>query len=383
MTEKQKILIVFGTRPEAIKMIPLVKELQSNSKFHVKVCVTAQHREMLDQVLNLFQVTPDYDLNIMEPNQGLIDITIKILNGMKKILGEYKPIMVLVHGDTTTCMATSLAAFYFKIKIGHVEAGLRTFDLQSPWPEELNRQITDKISDLYFAPTISTKKNLLKDGVSEDRIVVTGNTVIDALNLIVEKIKNDQDISDTLRNGFNSLGVDVLRKFILVTGHRRENFGIGFMNICKALKDLASMFPNIQIVYPVHLNPNVKDLVFAEIGKIENIKLIPPQEYLPFVYLMSLSYVILTDSGGIQEEGPSLKKPILVMRDTTERPEAVKSGVVKLVGTNHNEIVHNVASLINDPKLYADMISSENPYGDGLASRYIANAIEKYLCSSI
>jgi UDP-N-acetylglucosamine 2-epimerase (non-hydrolysing) len=380
MNEVKKILIVFGTRPEAIKMIPLVKELKKNGQLDVKVCVTGQHRQMLDQVLNLFEVVPNYDLNIMKPNQDLIDITSNILNGIKNVFKDFMPDLVLVHGDTTTCFATSIAAFYYKIKIGHVEAGLRTYNLNSPWPEEMNRQITDKITNIYFAPTEASKNNLIREGVSESKIFVTGNTVIDALLMVINKINKDKILLNQLTLQFEKLNISTDNKYILVTGHRRESFGEGFLNICLALKEIAIKYPEIDIIYPVHLNPNVKEVVFKELGGIANVKLIPPQDYLPFVYLMTSAFIILTDSGGVQEEGPSLNIPILVMRDTTERPEAVSAGVVKLIGTKKDDIVKNVSDLLDNKNTYNLMIGKENPYGDGKASQYISKSIAKYLC---
>ena len=374
----KKILIVFGTRPEAIKMAPLVKEFQKNQDhFETKVCVTAQHREMHDQVLDLFQITPDYDLNIMKPGQDLYDVTSNILLKIKPVLESFKPDVVLVHGDTATTFATSLAAYYQKIKIGHVEAGLRTGDLYSPWPEEGNRRLTGVLTDYHFSPTCTSKNNLLNEGVSESSVFVTGNTVIDALQLIVNRIKNDKSLRLKIENTIFQSGFQELNsKFILVTGHRRENFGQGFLNICGALKVLARNNPDINILYPVHLNPNVRNPVNDILSNVGNIKLVEPFQYEEFVYLMSESYLILTDSGGIQEEAPSLGKPVLVMRDTTERPEAVEAGTVKLVGSDQDNIIKEVQKLLNDNSEYQKMSKSHNPYGDGNASEKILNILK-------
>lgn len=369
----KKVLIVFGTRPEAIKMAPLVKEFQKYPlKFETKVCVTAQHRQMLDQVLNVFDIVPDYDLNIMAPNQDLFDITSKVLLGLKEILIAFKPDVVLVHGDTTTSMAASLAAFYLKIKVGHIEAGLRTNDMQSPWPEEMNRQVTDRICDFYFAPTELSKQNLIDENIDAKKIIVTGNTVIDALLLATELIKSKSELEHQIREIVKEKGYSITtRKYMLVTGHRRENFGEGFLNICKALKEIALKNPDLDIVYPVHLNPNVQKPVFDLLSDLPNIYLISPLDYLPFVYAMQHSQIILTDSGGIQEEAPSLGKPVLVMRDTTERPEAVEAGTALLVGTDYENIVNNVNELLNNSVLYVKMAEAHNPYGDGYACRRI------------
>ncbi len=364
-----KILTVFGTRPEAIKMAPLVKELNKVKEFESKVCVTAQHREMLDQVLEVFDIKPDYDLNIMKKNQDLFDVTSNILNGIKKILDDFKPDLVLVHGDTTTTFATALAAFYKKIDVGHVEAGLRTRNIYSPWPEEANRKLTGVLTKYHFAPTNTAKNNLLKEGIKEDNIVVTGNTVIDALFLVLEKIKNDKNLENKIIKNFPFSILD--SQFILITGHRRENFGEGFINICEAIKELALKYPDINFIYPVHLNPNVRKPVNEILFDVGNVYLIEPLDYLPFVYLMSKSYLILTDSGGIQEEAPSLGKPVLVMRDTTERPEAVEAGTVKLVGTDKEKIVYEVSKLIEEKQEYDKMSKANNPYGDGKASKKI------------
>jgi len=369
----KKILLVFGTRPEAIKMVPLVKEFQMYPKiFEMKICVTAQHRQMLDQVLDIFDIKPDYDLNIMALNQDLYDITSKVLLGMRDVLKEFQPDVVLVHGDTTTSMAAGLAAFYQQIKIGHVEAGLRTHNLQSPWPEEMNRQVTDRICDYYFAPTEQSRQNLLSEGIAEEKIFVTGNTVIDALLMAVDIIQCNPEVKKQVKETLITSGYTITnRPYILVTGHRRENFGDGFLNICKALKEIAVAHPEKDIVYPVHLNPNVQKPVYDLLSDVKNIYLINPLDYLPFVYLMQNCYLILTDSGGVQEEAPSLGKPVLVMRNTTERPEAVEARTVKLVGTNADEIIKNVNSLLKDNTIYNQMSQAHNPYGDGEACKRI------------
>ena len=369
-----KILAVFGTRPEAIKMAPVIRALDNN--FDVKICVTAQHRQMLDQVLELFEITPDYDLDIMKPGQDLFDITSNVLSGVKKVLQIEVPDIVLVHGDTTTSMATAMAAFYLKIPVGHVEAGLRTYDINSPFPEEFNRQITSRIATLNFAPTKISRQNLLDEKVPDSQIYVTGNTVIDALFSMVEKARII-DFSDTLlkRMPFLSQEKSDIPRIILVTGHRRENFGLGFEEICHALSIISNENPDIQIIYPVHLNPNVRKPVNRILSNLNNVHLIEPMEYLSFIKLMDLSYLILTDSGGIQEEAPSLGKPVLVMRDTTERPEAVESGTVKLVGTNKNEIVKMVNKLLTDSNFYMQMSLAHNPYGDGKAGSIICDIL--------
>jgi len=374
----KKILIVFGTRPEAIKMAPLVKEFQKNKDhFEAKVCVTAQHREMLHQVLDLFQITPDYDLNIMKSGQDLYDVTSNILLKIKPVLEEFSPDVVLVHGDTATTFTTSLAAYYQKIKIGHVEAGLRTGDLYSPWPEEGNRRLTGILTDYHFAPTKTSKNNLLNEGVNKSSVFVTGNTVIDALQLVVNRTKNDETLRAKIENTIIQSGFQELdSKYILVTGHRRENFGQGFISICKALKILVEKNPDINILYPVHLNPNVRKPVNELLSNVSNIKLVEPFQYEEFIYLMNKSYLILTDSGGIQEEAPSLGKPVLVMRDTTERPEAVKAGTVKLVGSDQDNIVKEVQKLLNDKSEYQKMSKAHNPYGDGSASEKIINILK-------
>lgn len=368
----KKILIVFGTRPEAIKMAPLIRTLKNDSFFDVKVCVTAQHRQMLDQVLELFQIKPDFDLNIMKPGQDLSDIMGHVLVGMRTVLAESKPDIVLVHGDTSTTMAASLAAYYNRIAVGHVEAGLRTGDIYSPWPEELNRKVAACISTFHFAPTETAQENLLRENIQTNSIHVTGNTVIDALLEVDAIIRNNQPLREVLAKQFSF--IDPQKKIILVTGHRRENFGGGFESICKALSELAKR-PDIQIVYPVHLNPNVQEPVNRTLRKCPNIHLIEPQDYLPFIYLMGLSYFILTDSGGIQEEAPSLGKPVLVMRNTTERPEAVAAGTVKLVGTDPKTILQEATKLLDNKASYDAMSLAHNPYGDGQASLRIRDIL--------
>ena len=371
--KKKRILMAFGTRPEAIKMVPVVKSLRSVEDFEVKVCVTAQHRSMLDQVLDLFSVVPDFDLDLMKSNQGLTDITVNVISSLEKILSDYKPDMVLVHGDTTTTFAASLAAFYQKIHVGHVEAGLRTGDIYSPWPEELNRRLTSSIAKIHFAPTESAATNLLAESVDKNSICITGNTVIDALLDVVDKIDNDEVLRSNLQEQFEFL--DPEKKLIVVTGHRRESFGEGFNRICMALRELGER-DDVEILYPVHLNPNVQKPVFDILGARPNVHLLEPLGYLPFVYLMYRSYLIITDSGGIQEEAPSLGKPVLVMRDTTERPEAVGAGTVKLVGTNTENIVHEANLLLDSLEYYNTMSSAHNPYGDGMASKRIRERIE-------
>ena len=369
-----KILVVFGTRPEAIKMAPVIRALDDN--FDVKICVTAQHRQMLDQVLELFEIEPDYDLDIMKPGQDLFDITSNVLSGIKKVLEVEKPDLVLVHGDTTTSMAVAVAAFYLQIPIGHVEAGLRTYDIKSPFPEEFNRQVTSRIATFHFAPTKISRQNLLDEKVSDNQIFVTGNTVIDALLSMLENARNDvfSDIILKIMPFLKKEKNDIPR-IILVTGHRRENFGLGFEEICHALSIIANENPNIQIIYPVHLNPNVREPVNRILSNFNNVHLIEPIEYLTFIKLMDLSYLILTDSGGIQEEAPSLGKPVLVMRNTTERPEALESGTVKLVGTNKNEIVKMVNRLLTDHDFYMQMSRAHNPYGDGKAGSIICDIL--------
>lgn len=365
----KKVLTVFGTRPEAIKMAPLVHALANDERFEAKVCVTAQHREMLDQVLELFEITPDYDLNLMKAGQTLPEVTSRILMELTPVLKEFKPDVVLVHGDTATTFATSLAAYYEQIAVGHVEAGLRTGNIYSPWPEEANRKLTGALTKYHFAPTETSKENLIKENYSEADIYVTGNTVIDALLMIVDKLNNDQNLQ--LKMAANFPYLNEFDRLILVTGHRRESFGGGFERICEALVEVAKAYSQDLILYPVHLNPNVQEPVNRILAGINNIKLIEPQSYLPFVYLMNRSYLILTDSGGIQEEAPSLGKPVLVMRETTERPEAETAGTVKLVGTDVSNIVKSVYALLDDSSLYEKMSLAHNPYGDGNASQKI------------
>ena len=374
----KKILLVFGTRPEAIKMAPLVKEFQKDTEhFETKVCVTAQHRQMLDQVLEVFGITPDYDLNIMAPNQDLYDITSKVLLGLRDVLKDFAPDVVLVHGDTTTSMAASLAAFYRQIAVAHVEAGLRTYDMLSPWPEEMNPQVTDRICTYYFAPTGQSRQNLLRENIEEKKIFVTGNTVIDALLMAVDIIATKTGMEEQIHKEIQEKGYTVgERDYILVTGHRRENFGEGFLHICKAIRELASQYPDIDIVYPVHLNPNVQKPVYELLSGLDNVFLISPLDYLPFIYAMQHSILLLTDSGGVQEEAPSLGKPVLVMRNTTERPEAVEAGTVKLVGTGAETIVGNVVELLRNKELYKRMSETHNPYGDGQACERIVNALK-------
>lgn len=369
-----KVLTVFGTRPEAIKMAPLVHALAKDPYFDARVCVTAQHREMLDQVLNLFSIVPDYDLNIMKPGQGLTEITCRILEGLKPVLEEFRPDVVLVHGDTTTTVATSIAAFYQRIPVGHVEAGLRTGDLSSPWPEEANRTLTGHLAMYHFAPTENSRANLLRENVQDKRIFVTGNTVIDALISVRDYILADESRQRDLASRYPFLRDD--KKLILVTGHRRESFGQGFEHICQALAEIARQNQNVQIVYPVHLNPNVSEPVNRILGQVDNVILIEPQDYLPFVWLMNRAWLILTDSGGIQEEAPSLGKPVLVMRETTERPEAITAGTVRLVGTASERIVAEVSNLLNDETQYHAMSRAHNPYGDGKACARILHALK-------
>lgn len=376
------ILLVFGTRPEAIKMAPLVKKLQQYpEQFRTIVCVTGQHRQMLDQVLHLFEITPDYDLNIMKANQDLYDITSRILLGMRDILREVQPDIVLVHGDTTTSTASALAAFYQQIAVGHIEAGLRTGNIYSPWPEEMNRLITGRIAALHFSPTPLAQQNLLREGVNAEQIIVTGNTVIDALQMVVGRLQDDQslcaDVQATIQQmGYDTARLNANRRMVLITGHRRENFGEGFLNICQAIKQLAADYPDVDFVYPMHLNPNVRKPVLEILGdSSDNIFLIEPLDYLPFVYMMQRSTLLLTDSGGVQEEAPGLGKPVLVMRDTTERPEAVEAGTVLLVGTNQQHIELGVSMLLDDADLYRQMSEANNPYGDGHACERIAAAL--------
>lgn len=374
MKKKFRVLSVFGTRPEAIKMAPVVKRLSSAEWVEARVCVTAQHREMLDQVLSLFDIQPDFDLNLMKPGQDLTDITANVLLGLRPILTELEPDLVLVHGDTTTTLAASLAAYYHRIPVGHVEAGLRTGNILSPWPEEINRKVTGTITRLHFAPTAASRANLLAENVPDSHIFTTGNTVIDALQVVTMRIENDAALRAELASRFL---LNDSRRLILVTGHRRESFGEGFDRICSALASIAQR-SDVEIVYPVHLNPNVKRPVEEKLGHLSNVHLIPPQDYLPFVYLMHRSTLILTDSGGVQEEAPSLGKPVLVMRETTERPEAVEAGTVRLVGTEEGLIVSNVNRLLDDPVAYDSMSFAHNPYGDGQASQRILSAIEAF-----
>ena len=381
----KRIMLVFGTRPEAIKMAPLVKEFQKYPEdFKTIVCVTGQHRQMLDQVLQLFEITPDHDLNIMKQGQDLYDVTARVLVGMRDVLKETQPDVVLVHGDTTTSTAAALAAFYQQIPVGHVEAGLRTHNIYSPWPEEMNRQITGRIATYNFAPTPLSKSNLLREAVAEDSITVTGNTVIDALYWVVNKIKEDKTLNIELQNQLAQAGYDVNRlnngkKLVLITGHRRENFGDGFISMCTAIKDLTQKYPEVDFVYPMHLNPNVRKPIHEVFGEdlnnLGNMFFIEPLEYLSFVYLMEKSNIVLTDSGGIQEEAPGLGKPVLVMRDTTERPEALEAGTVKLVGTDYNKIVSEVSLLLDDQAHYDAMSKAVNPYGDGLACGRITDTL--------
>jgi len=370
-----KVLTVFGTRPEAIKMAPLALQLAEDDRFEAKVCVTAQHREMLDQVLALFELTPEYDLNIMKPGQDLNDVTCGILQGLKSVLEEFKPDIVLVHGDTATTFATTLACYYQQIPVGHVEAGLRTGNLYSPWPEEGNRKLTGALAAVHFAPTNTSKQNLLEEGIDPATIHVTGNTVIDALLEVVAKLKNQPELAAEQAKRFPML--DASKKLILVTGHRRESFGGGFERICQALAETAKAHPETQILYPVHLNPNVREPVNRLLADVDNVHLVEPQDYLPFVYLMNQAHIILTDSGGIQEEAPSLGKPVLVMRDTTERPEAVEAGTVKLVGTNVAAITRALKTLLTDEQAYNAMSYAHNPYGDGNACQRIRDILAK------
>ena len=397
-SNRKRVLLVFGTRPEAIKVAPLVKAFQQQADaFETVVCVTGQHREMLDQVLRLFEIVPDYDLNIMKDGQDLYDITARVLVGMRDVIKAVQPDVVFVHGDTTTSMASALAAFYQQIPVAHIEAGLRTHDIYSPWPEEMNRQITGRIATYNFAPTPLSKQNLVDEGVDESSITVTGNTVIDALNMVVNKIKSDRDLQNDIRDTLLQSGLPERmvhaffqpptsnRRLVLITGHRRENFGDGFLHICQAIKTLAEKYPDVDFVYPMHLNPNVRkpikeifgDWVSNRQSSNSNLYFIEPLEYLPFVFLMEQSTLVLTDSGGIQEEAPGLGKPVLVMRNTTERPEAVEAGTVKLVGTDYDLIVSEVSKLLDDPAYYNAMAQATNPYGDGLASKRIIEFIAK------
>jgi UDP-N-acetylglucosamine 2-epimerase (non-hydrolysing) len=383
---KKTFLVIFGTRPEAIKMVPLVNELKKyDESIQLRICVTGQHREMLDQVLNLFNIRPDFDLDIMKQGQDLFDITTRVLIGMRDVIRQVQPSLVLVHGDTTTSTAAALAAFYENIPIGHVEAGLRTNNYLSPWPEEMNRQITARLASFHFAPTLTSKENLIKENIPESRVIVTGNTVIDTLFLVLDILKNDIDLQQKLSRDLIKRGYEITndnsKKIVLITGHRRENFGDGFLNICKALRTLAMKYTDVDFVYPMHLNPNVRlpiEKIFSN-GKTKNMFFIEPLEYFMFIYLMNKSYIILTDSGGIQEEAPSLGKPVLVMRDTTERPESLTAGTVKLVGTNYDNIVNTVSDLLDNKLSYDKMSKAENPYGNGTASKKII----KFLNSAV
>lgn len=382
----KRIMLVFGTRPEAIKMAPLVQEFRKHpDQYETLVCVTGQHREMLDQVLNIFGIVPDYDLNIMKPGQDLYDVTARILSGMRDILTRTQPDVLLVHGDTTTSMAVALAAFYQQIPVGHVEAGLRTHNIYSPWPEEMNRQITGRIATYHFSPTPLSRENLLREGIDKSRILVTGNTVIDALYAVVNKIKDDVPLQLSLGKELKTAGYDTGRlvteegrRLVLITGHRRENFGDGFLHICRAIKTLSEKYPDVDFVYPMHLNPNVRKPIKEVFGenRQSNLFFIEPLEYLSFVYLMEKSHIVLTDSGGIQEEAPGLGKPVLVMRNTTERPEALEAGTVKLVGTDYDKIVSEVSSLLDDAQYYGKMSQAVNPYGDGKACERIVNSFQ-------
>lgn len=382
----KRVMLVFGTRPEAIKMAPLVQEFRKHpDQYETLVCVTGQHREMLDQVLNIFGIVPNYDLNIMKPGQDLYDVTARILSGMRDILTRTQPDVLLVHGDTTTSMAVALAAFYQQIPVGHVEAGLRTHNIYSPWPEEMNRQITGRIATYHFSPTPLSRENLLREGIDKSRILVTGNTVIDALYAVVNKIKDDVPLQLSLGKELKAAGYDAGRlvteegrRLVLITGHRRENFGDGFLHICRAIKMLSEKYPDVDFVYPMHLNPNVRKPIKDIFGENcqSNLFFIEPLEYLSFVYLMEKSHIVLTDSGGIQEEAPGLGKPVLVMRDTTERPEALEAGTVKLVGTDYDKIVSEVSSLLDDAQYYEKMSRAVNPYGDGKACERIVNSFQ-------
>ena len=372
----KKILTVFGTRPEAIKMAPLIKELETHGDFNCKVCVTGQHREMLDQVLELFSITPDFDLKVMKPKQTLASLTASILQSITKVIKSFEPDLIIVHGDTTTTLATSLAAYYEKTTICHIEAGLRTNDIYAPWPEEINRRITSVITNLHFAPTPQAKKNLLQEGVNKNKIFVTGNTVIDALHYVQNIVKHSDSIQKNLLKEFSFIDPDL--KLILVTGHRRENFGKGFMNICNALKELVQLRDDIQVIYPVHLNPNVLNTVKEILDSQERIYLLKPLNYLSFSYLMDQAYIILTDSGGIQEEAPSLGKPVLVLREKTERPEAIAAGTIQLVGTSKAKILKSTINLLDNKEDYRLMSSAKNPYGDGKAAKRIVKELLKF-----
>ncbi len=375
---KKRVLTIFGTRPEAIKMAPVIKILEKNSNILSRVCVTAQHREMLDQVLNIFDIKPDYDLNLMKKNQDLYDITANVLLNLKSIFMDFKPDLVLVHGDTTTSAAAALAAYYQQIKVGHIEAGLRTYNIYNPWPEEINRQITGVIANYHFTPTEESRKNLISENKDPSTILVSGNTVIDSLFFILNKFKNTPSLEKYILELLKREGVllNQKRKFILITSHRRENFGEGFINMCEALKSIALTYPNIDIIYPVHLNPNVQKPVKEILSSIDNIYLIKPLQYDAFVYLMNQAYFIITDSGGVQEEAPSLGKPVLVLRNTTERPEAISAGTVKLIGTNKEKIIQEIRQLLDNRNLYLQMSQAHNPYGDGKACQRISDFIQ-------
>ena len=388
MKHKKKVLLVFGTRPEAIKIAPLVKAFQQyQDVFTTQVCVTAQHRQMLDQVLSLFDIQPDFDLNIMQASQDLYDITVRVLIGLRDVYEKAKPDIVLVHGDTSTSTAAALAAFYKQIPVGHVEAGLRTHNIYSPWPEEMNRQLTGRLASYHFAPSMLSKNNLINEGINESTIFITGNTVIDALYWVLDKMKKNPCLEKEIISVFEKMGLDTnllqswiskARKLVLITGHRRENFGQGFINICEAIKDLANKNENVDFVYPMHLNPNVRNAIIQVFGSFtgsHNIYFIEPLDYLPFIYLMDASYIVLTDSGGIQEEAPGLGKPVLVMRDTTERPEALSAGTVKLVGTDKETIIVEISRLLEDNQYYNEMSQAVNPYGDGNACKKIAECL--------
>lgn len=383
---EKKILVVIGTRPEAVKMAPLIKSLQDNtSSFNVKVCVTAQHRQMLDQVLDMFNIHPDYDLNIMKPNQDLFDITSNVLLGLRNILNDFEPDVVLVHGDTTTTLTASLAAYYKRISVGHVEAGLRTGNIYSPWPEEINRKIAGSIARFHFAPTERAKNNLLREGVSESSIYITGNTVIDALLFMSDKINSTVEMKNKIIENISKKGFNINseRRIILVTGHRRENFGQGFIEICQALKQIALLHSDVDIIYPVHLNPNVKNIVSDTLKDISNIYLLDPLEYDTFILLLSKCHIVLTDSGGVQEEAPSFGKPVLVMRDITERPEAIDAGCVKLVGTNKEKIIKEIGNLLDNSEEYLKMSKVVNPYGDGKSSDRIIQILINNICLEV
>ncbi len=375
----KKILVVFGTRPEAIKMAPVIKELKKSKKFQIFICVTAQHREMLDQVLEIFDILPDFDLNLMSKKQDLFDVTSDVILGLRDIINDLNPDLTLVHGDTTTAMAASLSCFYLQHKVAHVEAGLRTFNIFAPFPEEFNRRIVGILSNLHFSPTKDSKNNLINEGIEKAGIFVTGNTIIDAIQFVQKKINKSKKLKTSLRDSLESLINISLEKdnYILITGHRRENFGSGFKEICIAIKELSNKYPEYYFIYPVHLNPNVQDPVNSILNSSPNVKLIPPLDYLSFVMLLNHCYLVLTDSGGVQEEAPGLGKPVLVMRDTTERPEAVRSGTVKLVGSSKIKIVKGVSDLVEKKEIYKKMSKSHNPYGDGKASKKIRQILEK------